>query len=108
MVIRRTPRKLKIAAMIIAFFGEIDLVDTQVAIALGASVQPLTNITPRINTTVISNVGFDSCLRNSEKVIVIFVPPKAYNSIFIIPLKIVTLISFVSNKNYASILINWL
>jgi hypothetical protein len=62
----------------IALVGDIDLVDIQVAIALGASVQPLTNITPRSRTTVINNAGFDSCLRNSDKVIVINVPPKAY------------------------------
>src|SRR5690606_16606507 len=56
-VIIRTPKKLNTDAIIIAFLGEIALVDTQVAIALGASVHPLTKITPSINTTVINNAG---------------------------------------------------
>jgi hypothetical protein len=77
-VISKTPRKLKTAAIMIALLGEIDLVDTQVAIALGASVQPFTKITPIINTTVINKAGLERELRNSDKVIVINVPPGAY------------------------------
>jgi len=78
-VITRTPKKLNIDAIIMALLGVIDLVDTQVAIAFGASVQPFTNITPRIRAEVMNKAGFDSCRRNSAKVIVIIEPPKAYN-----------------------------
>lgn len=56
-VITRTPKKLKTAAMSIANLGEMERVEIQVAIALGASVQPFTNITPRVKRTVILNVG---------------------------------------------------
>jgi len=80
MVIIRTPRKLNTAAIIMALLGAMDLVETQVAIALGASVQPFTRITPRIRAEVMNKAGFDNCCRNSAKEIVIFVPPKAYDS----------------------------
>jgi len=77
MVIIRTPRKLKTAAIIMAALGVMALVETQVAIAFGASVHPFTRITPRIRTEVNSKAGFDSCRRNSAKEIVMIVPPKA-------------------------------
>jgi hypothetical protein len=52
-----------------------DLVDTQVAIALGASVQPFTKITPRTSVTVTNRVGLDTRLiKNSLKDIVITYP----------------------------------
>jgi len=44
-------------AMIIAAFGVIALVDIHVAIAFGASVQPLIIITAVTNITTISNIG---------------------------------------------------
>jgi len=56
-VITRTPRKLNTAAIIIAAFELMDLVEIDVAIALGASVHPLTNITPNVNITVIASAG---------------------------------------------------
>lgn len=80
-----------------AFFGVIDLVDTQVAIALGASVHPLTNITPSIKAEVMNKAGFVSCRRNSAKEIVIIVPPKAYDYYLPNNIKIVTLKLKVSN-----------
>ena len=59
--------------MIIDFFGDNDLVDTQVAIAFGASVQPFTNITPSVNSVIINNAGFaNTCPINSVNVIDIF------------------------------------
>jgi len=58
MVITNTPRKLKMAAIITALLGLMDRVETQVAIALGASVQPFTRITPKTNKTVINKGGF--------------------------------------------------
>jgi len=71
----KTPRKLKIAAIKIASPGFIDLVDTQVAMALGASVQPFTKITPRTSVAVINRVGLDTRLsKNSLKDIVITYP----------------------------------
>jgi hypothetical protein len=60
MVMKNTPKKLKTAAIIMALPGRIDLVDTQVAIAFGASVQPFTNITPRTRTIVINSAGLDT------------------------------------------------
>lgn len=74
-VMTKTPRKLKNAAMRIAAFGPMALVETQVAMALGASVQPLTRITPRVSTTVTARTGLErSCDRKEEKLIVISLP----------------------------------
>ena len=56
-VMTNTPRKLNSAAMRIAAFGGIHLVTTQVAMALGASVQPFTNITPSVRVTAIKSNG---------------------------------------------------
>ena len=53
----RTPNKLHIAAIIKAFLGLIALVEMQVAMAFGASVQPFTNITPSVSTDVIRSAG---------------------------------------------------
>ena len=57
-VITKTPRKLKIAAIMIAFLTPIALVETQVAIAFGASVHPFTRITPNVKTVETSSIGF--------------------------------------------------
>lgn len=71
-VITNTPRKLNTAAIRMAFFGAMDRVDTHVAIAFGASVQPFTKITPKVNTTMIKRIGFVWMLSiKSENVIVI-------------------------------------
>jgi hypothetical protein len=59
MVINKTPKKLQMAAMMIAFRTPIDLVDTQVAIAFGASVQPFTSTTPRVKRTVMRSGIFE-------------------------------------------------
>ena len=56
-VITITPAKLQTAAMMIASSTSIDRVETQVAIALGASVHPFTKITHRIRKTVIIKAG---------------------------------------------------
>ena len=58
-VITSTPRKLNTAAIIMAFLGVMERVETQVAIAFGASVQPFTNTTPKVRITVISKAGLD-------------------------------------------------
>ena len=57
-VITRMPKKLQTAAIRIAARGEIDLVEIAVAIAFGASVHPLTKITPNVNIIVKKNAGF--------------------------------------------------
>lgn len=57
-VITKTPKKLNTAAIKTAAFADIARVATQVAIAFGASVQPLTKITPSVSNTVISSMGF--------------------------------------------------
>ena len=75
MVITKTPRKSQSAAIRMAFLGEMDLVDTQVAMAFGASVQPLTITTPSVSSTVMASVGLEiSCERKSASEIVIVSP----------------------------------
>ena len=57
----------------IAALGVMALVDTQVAMALGASVQPLTRITDSVRITVTKRTGFEkSCCIKSVRVMVIF------------------------------------
>ena len=56
-VITKTPRKLQTAAIRMAFLGLIARVEMQVAIAFGASVQPLTRITPIVKMTVTNRAG---------------------------------------------------
>ena len=58
-VITNTPRKLNTAAMKIAARGPMERVEMQVAIAFGASVHPLTRITPNVSTTVTISAGLD-------------------------------------------------
>ena len=48
------------AAMMMAARADMQRVTTQVAMALGASVQPLTKITPSVSTTDIRSNGFAS------------------------------------------------
>ena len=55
--ITSTPIKLNTADISIAARGAILRVDTHVAIALGASVHPLTKITPSVNSTVTNSIG---------------------------------------------------
>ena len=57
MLMRKTPRKLKSAAIQMALLADIHRVTTQVAIALGASVQPLTSMTPKVRMTAAINSG---------------------------------------------------
>ena len=59
-VMMRTPKKLKTALMMIAGRTRMQRVVTQVAMALGASVQPLTKMTPRVRATVMANMGDES------------------------------------------------
>ena len=53
------PTKLQIAAMMIAARGRIARVDTTVAMALGASVAPLTIITPMFRIVTTTSSGLD-------------------------------------------------
>ena len=55
-----TPRKLQIADIKIAAPAGILRVATQVAMALGASVQPFTKITPSVSSTAINSTGFSN------------------------------------------------
>ena len=67
-VITSTPKKLNTAAMTIAFRTPMARVETQVAIAFGASVHPLTRITPSVRNEATNRVGFcTACRRNSIK-----------------------------------------
>ena len=56
-VIHRTPKKLKTADSRTADFGSSARVATQVAMALGASVQPLTKMTPSVKISVTQSKG---------------------------------------------------
>ena len=56
-VITRTPRKLSSALMMMAGFTRMQRVVTHVAIALGASVQPLTKMTPSVRSVVSARGG---------------------------------------------------
>jgi len=56
----KTPKKLKIAAIIMAGLGAIALVDTQVAIAFGASVHPLTNMTAMVSSADTKSAGLSA------------------------------------------------
>ena len=67
MVMTTIPAQLHTAAMTIATLTSRDLVDTQVAMALGASVIPFTQMTPKVSSTVINKAGFvTSCRRKKE------------------------------------------
>ena len=59
-VMTSTPRKLNTAAIKMAARGPMARVETQVAMALGASVQPLTKITPRVKMTVTARTGLEN------------------------------------------------
>ena len=52
-----TPMKLKAALSMMAVLALRHRVVTQVAMALGASVHPLTKMTPRVNSTVMARAG---------------------------------------------------
>ena len=54
-----TPKKLKTALVRIAARAFMHRVVMQVAMALGASVHPLTKMTPSVSSTVISKTGLD-------------------------------------------------
>ena len=58
-VMMSTPRKLKTAAMMTAERTRMHRVVTQVAMALGASVQPLTKMTPSVSNVVTINAGLE-------------------------------------------------
>ena len=71
-VITSTPRKLNTAAIMMALGARMERVDTQVAMALGASVQPFTMITPSVSATVTASMGLlNTCERKSVRGIVI-------------------------------------
>ena len=64
-VMTNTPRKLKKALIQMAWRTPRHRVVTQVAMALGASVQPLTKMTPSVNSTVMIRIGLPaSCPQN--------------------------------------------
>ena len=59
--------------------GDIERVETQVAMAFGASVQPLTRMTPNVSKEMMINAGLAaSCCKYSVKVIVIVSSPNWY------------------------------
>jgi hypothetical protein len=60
MVMTNPPMKLNMEAKTIAALGLIERVDIQVAMALAASVQPFTKMTPTVRSTVIIKVLFES------------------------------------------------
>jgi hypothetical protein len=56
-VIKKSPKKLNIAAIKTADSADIERVETHVAMALGASVQPLTKMTAKVRIVVVINMG---------------------------------------------------
>ena len=67
-VMIRTPKKLQMALMIMADRTRMHRVVTQVAMSLGASVQPLTKMTPSVRATVIAKTGFEvTCWRKDAR-----------------------------------------
>jgi hypothetical protein len=56
--IKKTPKKLKKAPIMMAALGDMTRVDTTVAIALGASVHPLTKIEAAIRNRVKNKITF--------------------------------------------------
>ena len=68
LVMMSTPKKLKNALMKMARLGGMQRVVTQVAMALGASVQPLTKMTPSVRSVVIASTGLEeTCVTNPAK-----------------------------------------
>ncbi|MFS8541085.1 MAG: hypothetical protein LOD89_03220 [Tissierellales bacterium] len=66
---------MKTAAITIAFLGLIERVEIHVAIAFGASVQPLTRITPIVRIDITNNAKFENnCEIKSPNVIAILSP----------------------------------
>ena len=60
------------AAMMMALGARMERVETQVAMAFGASVQPLTRMTPSVSTTVMASIGLlNTWERKSVREIVI-------------------------------------
>ena len=66
-VMTKTPRKLKNAATIIAFLGLMTRVETAVAIAFGASVQPLTSTTAKVKREVTRSGGVEIALATKSE-----------------------------------------
>ena len=66
-VIINTPARLHIAAVNTAFLMESVLLQTQLTMALGASVHPFTNITPSVSRVAVS-IGGDitASLKNQK------------------------------------------
>jgi hypothetical protein len=60
-----TPKKLKTAAINIALRTSIERVETHVAMAFGASVQPFTKMTPSVSAVVTQKTGFASWFKKS-------------------------------------------
>ena len=70
-VIMNTPKKLNRALIQMALRTPMHRVVTQVAMALGASVQPLTKMTPSVRSTVMSSTGLDTaCCKKVSKSII--------------------------------------
>ena len=69
-VMINTPKKLKSALIHMALRTPIQRVVTQVAMALGASVQPFTNMTPSVSKTEMSMTGVEvmSCKKVENEV----------------------------------------
>lgn len=66
----RTPNILHIAAIIKAYKGLIDLVEIHVAIALGASVHPLTKTTPKTSIKHRDNIGYSTSNVNKSLILI--------------------------------------
>lgn len=93
-----TPAKFITAASIMAFLGLMARVDMQVAMAVGASVQPFTRITPEMSITerlmagLVNSMWIKSDRRNihhSSNAVIFILPMAVSKGIFNEPLKVV-------------------
>lgn len=62
--------------------GAMERVEIQVAIAFGASVQPLTRITPSVRSTVINKAGLDVILDKKSFNVIVILPHSPKTEIF--------------------------
>ena len=84
-VIPKRPTRLQPAAMTMAGVGRIALVPTTVAMALGASVAPLTMVAPTHSTTMRARIGsLVNAPRNEPKSIPITLPSQDKRNLFLL------------------------
>ena len=80
-VMTKTPRKLQMAAIMMASRGFMARVPIAVAMAFGASVQPFTKITPMVSMVVMMRAGLENKDCSVSKVCTFYVVQMIVNRI---------------------------